>query len=78
MKLALLFLQTKREPEAAAMCKELSEIEPNNAGHYLHLAVIYARLQQFDAARLAARKAVDLAPGSEECRRMLEQLQGRR
>jgi tetratricopeptide (TPR) repeat protein len=78
VQLALLFLRTNREPQAAGMCKELIEIEPNNAGHYLHLAMIYARLQQFDPARLAAKKAVDLAPGNEECRRMLEQLQGRK
>jgi tetratricopeptide (TPR) repeat protein len=76
--LALLFLQTKREPAAVAICKELIEIEPNHAEHYLHLAMIYARLQQFDAARLAAQKAVDLAPGNEECRRTLQQLQGRK
>jgi Flp pilus assembly protein TadD len=78
MELALLFLRTKREPEAVRMCQELIKIEPTNHLHHLHLAMIHARLQQFDAARLAAEKAMELAPGNEDCRRTLAELQGRR
>jgi tetratricopeptide (TPR) repeat protein len=78
MHLAVLLLQSNRGPEAIGMCKELVAIEPNNARHHLYLAMIYSRLQQFDAARLAAQKAVELAPGNEDCRRALEQLQERR
>jgi tetratricopeptide (TPR) repeat protein len=78
MHLAVLLLQSNRGPESIGMCEELIAIEPNNARHHLHLAMIYSRLQQFDAARLAAQRAVELAPGNEDCRRALEQLQERR
>jgi tetratricopeptide (TPR) repeat protein len=76
--LVLLCLRSNRDAEALAVCKELITVEPNNATHHLHLAVVYARLRQFDAARLAAAKAVELAPDSQECRRLLQELQGRK
>jgi Flp pilus assembly protein TadD len=37
-----------------------------------------ARTGRFDEARNAAKKATELAPESEECRRFLEQLQARK
>jgi tetratricopeptide (TPR) repeat protein len=78
IKLAMLLVQTGRAPEAIPVCKELSGIEPKNPRHYMGLCRLYAKLQRFDDALVAAQKAAELAPDNGECRRLLEQFQGRK
>jgi Flp pilus assembly protein TadD len=76
--LVLLLCNKNRAAEAVPFVKELLEIEPNNAVFHLRLAMIYERLQRFDEAREAARKAAELAPDDEECRSFQKQLQARK
>jgi tetratricopeptide (TPR) repeat protein len=76
IQLALLFVATGRESQAIDMCRELIDLEPDRADHYLHLGMIYARLKQWDAARLNARRALELAPDDQQCRQFYEQLPG--
>jgi Flp pilus assembly protein TadD len=76
--LAQLLCAKNRAAEAVPFAKELIEIEPNNAIFHLTLAEVYDRLQRFDEAREAVRKAVELAPDDEKCRNFQKQLQTKR
>ena len=78
IQLAQFLLNANRLPETVPILQELIAIEPDNALDYLRLAMVYARLDQFDTAGKTAKKALELAPNNEECRRVLEQLQARR
>jgi superkiller protein 3 len=75
IQLAQFLSGAKRLPETIPILRQLIEIEPQNAIFHLRLAMTCAQLQQFDEARVAAKKAMELAPDNEECRRFLEELQ---
>jgi tetratricopeptide (TPR) repeat protein len=74
-RLALVFTEAGRQAEAAEVCKDLIELEPNSAAHHLNLGVVYARMKQFDAARKLARRALELAPDNPQCKRFHEQME---
>ena len=76
--LAQILMGANRLPETVPLILELIEIEPDNAIPHLHLAMVYAQLRRLDEARTAAKKALDLAPGNEDCRRFLAELQANR
>jgi predicted Zn-dependent protease len=78
VQLAQVLFNTNRFSESAAVLQRLVECEPRNAILQLRLATAYARLDRFDEARASARKSMQLAPGNAECRRFLEQLEGKR
>ena len=78
IQLAQILCIANRLAETVPVIRQLIEIEPGNAIFYLRLAMVYARIEQLDEARKAAKKATELAPDSEECRRFLEQLQAKR
>jgi len=75
IQLVQLLCLADRVPEAVPIMRELVAIEPANANFHLRLAMIYDRLARLDEARSEAKKSLELAPGDEECRRFLEQLQ---
>ncbi len=74
-RLALILLETGRHSEAAKECQELIEIEPRVAAHYFNLGIIYARMRQFEAARKAAQRALELAPDNPQCKKFHEQME---
>ena len=78
LQLAQLLVKDKRVAEATAIMEELVAIQPQNANFRLRLAIDYARLNRLDAAREAAQKSLELAPGNEDCRRFLGQLQAKK
>ena len=57
-----LLMQSKREVEAAKICEQIREIQPENATCHLKLGLIRSQLRQFVAAEEALREAVRLAP----------------
>jgi tetratricopeptide (TPR) repeat protein len=77
VRLAMIFTETGREPQAVELCKKLIELEPSVAAHYFNLGVIYARMRQFDAAKRMAQRALELAPDEPRCRRFYEQMEAR-
>jgi tetratricopeptide (TPR) repeat protein len=77
IQLAQLLFKAGRLPETVPILQELLKIEPDNALYHLRLGMMCARTGRIDEARKAAKKATELAPDSEECRRFLEQLQAK-
>jgi len=57
-----LLIRRRRQREAVEICEQLRETDPKNATYHLNTGVLLARLQRFDAAEQALRKAIELAP----------------
>lgn len=68
--------RTGRLQEAAAAFRISLWSEETTAAH-VGLGEVLADMQQWEAARLEARRALALAPGSPEARRLLERIEGR-
>ena len=62
IQLAILCSKTNRPASAIGVCKELIAIEPDNAEHYRRLGMFYAKLRQYDAVRMQAKRAVEPRP----------------
>jgi len=60
--LALLYMQSRRVPEAVDVSKQLTALDPGNAPYRHKLGTALAALRQFDAAEEAFRKGIELAP----------------
>jgi len=75
LELIAIFAETGRDSKAAELCKELIELEPNNAVHQVELGFFYARMRQFEAARKASQRALELAPDNPLCKQFYEQMQ---
>jgi tetratricopeptide (TPR) repeat protein len=75
LSLIAILQEAGRDSKAAEVCKELIVLEPNNAVHHVELGFFYARMKQFDAARKAAQRALELAPDNPLCKQFYEQMQ---
>jgi tetratricopeptide (TPR) repeat protein len=60
--LVKLYRSTRRGQDALNACKQLREIDPGNPSYHLITGVVYAEMNQFDAAEGAVRRAIELAP----------------
>jgi Flp pilus assembly protein TadD/TolB-like protein len=69
--------RTGRLPEAAAAFRISLWSEETTAAH-VGLGEVLADMQQWEAARLEARRALTLDPGSPEARRLLERIEGQK
>jgi tetratricopeptide (TPR) repeat protein len=74
--LAGFFVMHGRLASAVIAYKELIALEPEDAMHRLHLGMTYAKLRQFAAARIEAKRAIELAPENEQCREFYRQMGG--
>lgn len=61
--LGQLYHYTKRLDSAIEMCKQLAQLEPENADYLVNMAVFYADLKQYDAAIDTMEKANGLDSG---------------
>jgi tetratricopeptide (TPR) repeat protein len=68
------YRDTDRGWEAVVVCEELRRIEPDNARYHFVTGVTLARLKQFDAARDAVRRALELDPDNEQIQETYRQL----
>ena len=60
LKLASLYLSSKRNREALRICEGLSKIESGKSTHYLNVGILCYRLNQHDGAEKAFLKAIEL------------------
>lgn len=60
--LAGFYERSHREQESLFVCRELVEIDPNNADYSLNVGLLSARLGQFAAACSAVERAMELDP----------------
>jgi len=74
VKLVLEYMRQGANGKALQICDILIEIEPDKAFHHLGRGNLCARLKRFDAAELAYRKVVELAPQQSGGYRALAQL----
>ncbi|MBW8041690.1 MAG: tetratricopeptide repeat protein [Planctomycetes bacterium] len=72
--LTALYETANRLGEALEIYEQLRNIEPDNAMNYAFIGALNARLERFDAAEEAMKKAVQLAPHRSEGNSMLAQL----
>jgi len=56
------YMQQKRPAEAAVICKQLTELAPDNAAYHLNAGVIFGGLKRLDEAEKALRRGIELAP----------------
>ncbi len=74
-KLLQLYDGSKRTEEAVRVCEELCRIEPENADHWLDLALLNSQLARWDAAIEAIEKAIELAPENTNYRKTYDLIQ---
>jgi len=60
--LAELYCLGGRLEEALAICRQLRQIDPSNASYHLYVGDLLFRLQRFEVAEEAVRRAIELAP----------------
>jgi len=73
--LAALYERSHREQESLLVCRELVEIDPNNADYSLNVGLLSARLGRFAAARSAVERAMELDPRNPRYREAYELIQ---
>jgi tetratricopeptide (TPR) repeat protein len=61
--LVTVYERTNRAKEAIQVLEELVELQPENLLHHINLGVLHSRLEQFEAAEKAFRKAIEVVPG---------------
>ena len=64
--MASLYQQTNRGKEALRVCRQLTEIEPENPGYHINLGIMYGNLGRFLDAEETFREVIRLAPESPE------------
>ena len=72
--LATVLQQQDKNREALEVLKELRRIEPDNPVHCLNAGVLHQRLEQYDAAEEAFRKAAELGPKRSDAQAALARL----
>jgi tetratricopeptide (TPR) repeat protein len=58
-----LYRRARRRQEAVEVAEQLRRIDPKNASYHQVAGVALAELKRFDAAEVAIRQAIELAPG---------------
>ncbi len=74
-RLLALYDAQHRNAEAASVCEQLCKLEPENAEHWLNLALLNGRLNRRQEALEAIGRAIDLEPKNSRYRRIYELLQ---
>ena len=74
VRLASLYLSSKRNHEALRICERLREIEPGKSIHSLNIGIIRDRLDDYDGAEKAFLKSIELEPRRSEGYRELAEL----
>ena len=73
--LATAYVKKENYPQLKDIYRQLTEIYPDNANYHASLAIVYRELGEFENARKAIKKALELAPGlKEEIEEFLRQL----
>ncbi len=62
LQLVELYRRARRRQEAVEVAEQLRKIDPQNASYHQVAGVALAEMKRFDAAEVAIRKAIELAP----------------
>ncbi len=75
VQLVSLYRRESRNAQALSLCDDLTRIQPDNARFHLLSAVVSTEVGQYDRARTAVVRALELAPDDQRARNLYDQLQ---